>query len=186
MLPTASISLMMPLMLPTNVPQGAPSISRFAIFKMKRLQGWVGGSIAKWIVYLLPDPAALGLSRLRSFFFRKNTDAARLINCSALLRVRVGGAKKLYNWSNPSNSGMRQASTAKRVYLQCASFSSCTAAAFFMRLWGQQLLVRRRKMHKKVRIANIFLSGMENRFKLKLWSKEAPLSVWADELNSKN
>ena len=53
------------------------------------------GSIAQWIAYLLSDPANTGSNLGSRVFFGKIIDVAKLIDPSALLRVRVDSAKKL-------------------------------------------------------------------------------------------
>ena len=57
--------------------------------------GEEGGSIAHWLAYLLLCQAAAGLNHCSGIFLDKILNVTELIDSSALLRVRVVGAKKL-------------------------------------------------------------------------------------------
>ena len=54
-----------------------------------------GGSLAQWIAYFFPGPAALGLNHSSRVFFRKIPNVAQLMDLRALLKVRVNSAKEL-------------------------------------------------------------------------------------------
>ena len=45
----------------------------------------MGSSIAQWLAYLLPDPAARVCITALEFFFRKNSDVAVLIDSSLVI-----------------------------------------------------------------------------------------------------